>query len=220
MVLSKVRKILQQNLQVKTTKTHDKQHQKTTTIAKRDKQLDEIGLEYVPTSYQELGYAGEEMLNHFLKKMGYDGKHFPETAFSIWKKYCYGNPFNQYIARIKARGIDNWIRHPTKGRINFEVKNFGHKRFGNKGTSKLSSRKVLGREVIGKFKPRLRKGEMCILVMSHEKVIPHFIYPILQNDYGIRIIVYDIQVLPNDSVTFKKAIHNLYHTQLLYIVKP
>ena len=182
--------------------------------------MDEIGLEYVPTPYQKLGYVGEKMLDYFLKKLGYDGVRYPETAFSLWKKHCYGNPFNQYSAKIKARGIDNWIQHPTKGRINFEVKNFGHKRFGNKGTSKLSSEKVLGTEVIGKFKPRLRKGETCILVMSHEEVIPHFTYPILQKEHGIKIIVYDVQVLPNDSKTFTRAIANLYHTQLPYILKP
>jgi hypothetical protein len=182
--------------------------------------LDKVSLGYVPTPYQELGYAGEEMLNHFLRKMGYDGIKYPETAFSLWKKHCYGNPFNQYIIKIKARGIDNWIQHPKKGRINFEVKNLEHKRFGNRYTSKLTSTKVLGREVIGKFKPRLRKGEMCILVMSHEEVIPHFTYPILQNHYRVKIILYDTQVLPNDSKTFKTAIHNLYHTQLPYIVKP
>lgn len=184
-----------------------------------DKQLDEIGLEYVPTSYQEFGYAGEEMLDYFLKKMGYDGKHFPETAFSIWKRCCYGNPFNQYIVRIKARGIDNWIKHPTKGRINFEVKNFGHIRFGNKSTSKLTYKKVLGTEVIGKFHPRLEKSEICILVVSHDEVVPE-IAKIPLSDCGVKIIVYDMQVLPNRPETFKRAMANLYHTQLPYIVKP
>ena len=79
---------------------------------------------------------------------------------------------------------------------------------------------VLGPEVIGKFKARLRKGEICVLVISHEEVIPCFTYPILQEEYGIKIIVYDIQVLPNDYETFKKAISNLFHTRLVYIVKP
>jgi len=182
--------------------------------------LTETALEYVPTRYQKLGYAGENMLDHFLKKLGYNGIEYPETAFSLWKKHCYGNPFNQYIIKIKARGIDNWIRHPTKGRIYLEVKNFGHKRFGNKGTSKLSSKHVFGTEVLGKFKSRLRKGEICILVMSHEEVIPRFTYPILREEHGIKIIVYNIQVLPDDSETFKQAISNLYHTELLFIVKP
>jgi hypothetical protein len=181
--------------------------------------LSGIGLGYVPTSYQELGYEGEEMLDYFLRKMGYDGKHFPETAFSLWKRHCYGNPFNQYIARIKARGIDNWIKHPTKGRINFEVKNFGHRDFGNKSTSKLTYRKILGPEVIGKFRPRLEKGEICILVVSHDEVVPEIACPTLKH-YGVETIVYGTQVKPNDSATFKKAIRNLYHTQLPYIVKP
>jgi hypothetical protein len=179
-----------------------------------------MSLEYVPTAYQKLGYAGEEMLDCFLKKFGYDGESYPETLFSLWKSACGRNPFNQYATRIRARGVDNCILHPTKGRIYFEIKNFGHKRFGNKNTSKIASKKVLGKEVLGKFKPYLSKKKNCILVMSHEEVIPRFTYPILQNDYGIKIIVYNIQVLPNDSETFKKAISNLYHTELLYIVKP
>jgi len=159
------------------------------------------------------------MLDYFLKKLGYDGIKYPETAFSLWKRHCYGNPFNQYIARIKARDIDNWIRHPTKGRIYFEVKNFGHIKFGNKSTSKLTCKRVLGTEVMGKFHSRLEKGEICILVVSHDEVVPE-IAQIPLRHYGVKTIVYDIQVLPNRSDTFKRAIANLYHTQLPYIVKP
>lgn len=160
------------------------------------------------------------MRDYFLKKLGYDDIYYPETGFSSWKRSCDENPFTQYVIKIKARSVDNWIRHPTKGKIYFEIKNFGHKRFGNKNTSKLSSKQVLGTEVLGKFKHLLKEEKICVLVMSHEEVIPRFTYPILQNDYGIKIIVYNIQVLPNDSETFKKAISNLYHTELPYIVKP
>ncbi len=177
-------------------------------------------LEFIPTPFQKLGYAGEEMLDYFLTKMGYDGTKYPETAFSKWKRCVGENPFNQYVIKIKARGSDNWIQHPKKGRITFEVKNFGHKRFGNIGTSKLSSQRVLGTEIIGKFKPALRRKEICVLVLSHEEVIPRKIYTILLNEYGIKIVVFNIQVLPNDSETFKKAISNLYHTELPYIIKP
>ena len=182
--------------------------------------MNSTSLEWIPNPFQKLGYAGEEMLNYFLIQLGYDGIKYSETAFSEWKRCVGENPFNQYAAKIKARGSDNWIQHPKKGRITFEVKNFKHKRFGNKGTSKLSSQRVLGTEIIGKFKPALRRKEICILVMSHEEVIPRKTYPILLNEYGIKIIVYNIQVLPNDSKTFKKAISNLYHTELPYIVKP
>lgn len=100
-------------------------------------------LAFLPTRYQELDIAGEQMLDWCLRKLGY--KTHPHN----WDDFMYC--INQ--------GIDNWMHHPEKGRINFEVKNFKLK------TSRLSIPKTQT-EVLDIFLPHINKGEICILLVA------------------------------------------------------
>lgn len=152
-------------------------------------------LGFLPNRYQELGMAGEQMLDWWLKKLGY--KSHPH----LWSSYI------QFV----NQGVDNRIVHAEKGIINFEVKNFKVK------TSKLSIPKMQN-EVLDIFLPHLNQGEMCILLVSHDKVVPKSFQPKL-NSLGIKLFVYKIQVLPEDPTTFQKAVLNLYHSQLFFLLK-